>query len=129
MKRIAPLLFLCSLLPTVVLADEAAEVKRLAPKYGVTAENIEFRLWDGCRVDLLSPTHAIEVDYAKKWAEACGQALYYATLTRRKPGIILLVDDRDRQARLIYRCQTVCARVGIDLWLEPKAEKKVMSDE
>ncbi len=51
---------------------------------------LEHRLSDGARVDCLNSTYAIEVDYVDHWAESVGQALYYASATHRKPGIILL---------------------------------------
>ena len=115
MKRYV--LALC-LLTTTATADELSECRRLAPKYGA---ELEVRLWDGTRVDLLNDEYAIEVDWAGssgKWAEAIGQSLYYAELTNRKPGIILLVKDIERERRYIYRCQTVCSKHGIRLWIE-----------
>src|SRR5690606_10034966 len=50
----------------------------------------QFRTPDGSYVDLLTPTHAIEVDFPHKWAEAVGQSLFYAAVTERQPGILLL---------------------------------------
>jgi hypothetical protein len=44
----------------------------------------------GARIDCLTAEYAIEVDYVDHWAESVGQALYYASATKRKPGIILL---------------------------------------
>lgn len=94
---------------------EPDEVRRLAPKYEAEVEVV---LWDRTRVDMVTATHAIEVDWADKWAEAIGQALYYADLTRKKPGIVLLVRDPNEEARFIYRLQTVCVKRGIDFWIE-----------
>ena len=34
---------------------------------------VEVVMKDGTRCDILTATHAIEVDFAKKWAEAIGQ--------------------------------------------------------
>jgi len=56
---------------------------------------IEHRLPDKARVDCLMPDYAIEYDHAKKWGEAVGQALYYASQTNRKPGIALIVGPSD----------------------------------
>ena len=98
--------------------DELAEAQRLAPKYSA---EVEVQLWDRSRCDLLSDEYAIEIDWASKplkWAEAVGQSLYYAELTGRKPAIILLVEDRERDMKNVYKCQTVCARVGIRLFVE-----------
>ena len=38
----------------------------------------EYKLPDYTRVDCLTDTHAIEFDFANKWAESIGQALHYA---------------------------------------------------
>jgi len=83
------------------------------------------RLWDGTVCDYMTETHAIEIDWAAngKWAEAVGQAIYYATVLKKRPGIIMLtkwgLNDRAKalQKGYVYRCQTVCAQVGIHLWV------------
>lgn len=75
----------------------------------------QFRTPDGSYVDVLTPTHAIEVDYGPKWKEAVGQALFYAITTEKQPGIILLVRDWDRERVYYLRCLAVCARHGIKL--------------
>lgn len=51
---------------------------------------LEWPVANGGRVDCLSATHAIEVDFSGKWHQALGQALYYSTETGKRPGIILL---------------------------------------
>lgn len=53
----------------------------------------EFVLWDGTRVDCLAKDYAIEFDFAKKWAESVGQALYYAKMTGKKPAVVLILED------------------------------------
>lgn len=89
--------------------------ERLHSKYG---GKLEYRLWDGARVDVLTEEEAIEIDFARKWAEAIGQAKYYSYVTGKKPAIILLIVDREKDGNFIYRCQTVCTRDGIRLYLE-----------
>lgn len=42
----------------------------------------EFYNPDGTRTDCISASHAIEVDFSYKWAEAIGQALHYALWTK-----------------------------------------------
>ncbi len=48
-------------------------------------------LWDMTRVDCLAKDYAIEFDFAKKWAEAIGQSLYYSKLTGKKPAVTLIL--------------------------------------
>ena len=54
---------------------------------------IEVTLPDKTRCDCLTDGHAIEFDFGDKWAEAIGQALYYAIQTNKKAGIVLILED------------------------------------
>ncbi len=53
---------------------------------------VEYKLKDGRRVDCLTKTHAIEMDFASKWPEAIGQSLDYSMLTGKKAGIVLILN-------------------------------------
>ena len=60
--------------------------------------DVEYKLKDGRRVDCLTDTHAIEMDFASKWPEAVGQSLDYAMLTGKQAGIVLILNkDSDLQ--------------------------------
>jgi len=48
-------------------------------------------LWDMTRVDCLAKDYAVEFDFAKKWAESVGQALYYSKMTGKKPAVTLIL--------------------------------------
>lgn len=95
--------------------DERAQVEFLKEKYEAQSE---VRLWDKTRCDLLSATHAYEVDWAHNFAEGVGQALYYGKITERKPGLILLVKDLDKEQRFIYRARIACDAAGVELFVE-----------
>ena len=47
------------------------------------------------RIDLLTETHAFEIEWAPKWKEAIGQALWYALQTNTQPGIILILKGKE----------------------------------
>lgn len=72
---------------------------------------------DGTRVDCLTTTHAVEFDFAAKWAEAIGQALHYGRTTGKRGAVVLILEDGkdvDYWARLvadIYHYQ-----LPVDLW-------------
>ena len=53
----------------------------------------EVILWDMTRVDCMTKDYAIEFDFAKKWAEAIGQSLYYSKLTGKSPAIVLILTN------------------------------------
>jgi hypothetical protein len=77
----------------------------------------EYRLWDGTRVDVLTPRHAIEVEWATKWAESFAQSVYYAETADKVPAVILLVKDFKTEERYVYRAKVVAAKLNILLWL------------
>jgi hypothetical protein len=100
----------------LILLTEAQHATQIAEELKGKTEVV---LWDRTRVDILTKEYAYEVDWASKWAESIGQSLYYAELTGRKPGIILL--SKKTEGRFIYRAQTVCAKHNIKLivrWIE-----------
>jgi len=56
---------------------------------------VEVVLPDKTRCDCLTETHAIEFDFGSKWAEAIGQALYYAIHANKRAGIVLVLEKKD----------------------------------
>ena len=90
----------------------------------------ERQLWDRTRVDILTDNLAIEADWAYKWAEAIGQSAWYALQTKRKPGVLLLSYDLNKDSKHIYRCNVVCAASNTELWLVDckKAEIHINGD-
>lgn len=75
----------------------------------------EYRLWDGTRVDLKNAKYAFEVDWAKKWPEAFGQAVWYALETELSPAVILLTDSIERDSAFIYRAKAVGAHLKVNV--------------
>ncbi len=76
---------------------------------------LEYRLSDGTRVDCLTSEYAVEVEYAHKWAEAIGQSLFYAKMTGKKPGIVLIMREKGDE-RFAKRLRTVAGQEGIKVW-------------
>ena len=93
---------------------EAKYQQRAAKRLGGKTEVV---LFDGTRADIVTMSWAIEVDYADKWAEAIGQSLYYAAVTQKEPGIVLILENRSRDTKYVQRCLVLCHKLGIKLWL------------
>ena len=103
-------IFLLLALPLFGKQSERYYQEQFAKEIG---GQVEVVMKDGTRCDILTSTHAIEVDFAKKWAEAIGQSLNYAMQTGKRPGVALIVHpqfpvtectgemDRSFQARII----------------------------
>jgi len=77
----------------------------------------EYRLKDKTRVDCLLDEYAIEVDFAKKWAESIGQSLFYANATSRKPAVLLIMENQQRDEKYLRRLESVSAKHHIDIWV------------
>lgn len=102
---------------TAAVAGEAKIRDRLCRGLQTEAPIVGTRL----RVDCLSPTHAIEIDFSAKWAEAIGQALVYAATADRRPGIILVCRSRSNPALCLRHGllveETLSRRnLGVTLW-------------
>jgi hypothetical protein len=79
---------------------------------------MEYRLKDNTRVDCITNKYAIEVDWAKKWAEAIGQSLYYAKMTNKQPAIGLICSKNDN--RFKKRVLKIAKKYNIKLFFIKK---------
>lgn len=75
----------------------------------------EYRLADETRVDCLTDKYAIEFDFAQKWAESIGQALYYSYRTGKVPGIVLIL-EKPSDHKYYERIKPLCDKYGIILF-------------
>lgn len=78
----------------------------------------EITLEDRTRLDCLTYAHAIEFDFADKWAEALGQALHYGRVTGMPPGVVLIVENPD-DMRYVERFNMAVSHYGltIEMWV------------
>ena len=77
----------------------------------------EFRNPDNTRVDCLTDNYAIEFDFAEKWAESIGQALYYGLLTNKNSGIVLISENGKKDLPYIKRAALLAKKYNIKLWV------------
>lgn len=71
---------------------------------------------DKARVDCVTDTHAIEFDFANKWAESIGQAIYYSVELEKKAGVVLIVEDKIKDQRYINRLLKANQKLNMDIW-------------
>ena len=96
MKKILPLFIL------VLLCSISVEAKHLYKeadyqKAWCSIHNgiIEYINKDMTRVDCLTKNHAVEFDFANKWAESVGQAEYYALMTGLRGKVVLIIENEN----------------------------------
>ncbi len=73
---------------------------------------MEYENKDKTRVDCLTEKHAVEFDFANKWAESIGQALHYGIMTGKKPMVVLILEN-EQQMKYYNRVKKVGDKYGI----------------
>ncbi len=75
----------------------------------------EFRNQDSTRVDCLTEKNAIEMDFAEKWAEGVGQALYYQHMTGKKGKVVLILENPEIEIKYYERTKTLSKIYNFDV--------------
>jgi hypothetical protein len=117
--RLLLLLFLLPVFWSSLAAQQEADyISTLAAHLGAQKE---VSVTSG-RVDLLTTTHAIEVERAAKWKNSIGQALWYGLQTNLKPGIILIIqspEDRKYTIQLGSALRYAGIEDQVRVWIYP----------
>lgn len=77
---------------------------------------MEYQLEDKARVDCLTKRYAVEVDFAPKWAECIGQALYYGQSTKHKSACLLIMENEEKDLKYYKRIQAVSKKHRIKIF-------------
>ena len=75
----------------------------------------EVILKDKTRVDCVTKNYAVEFDFASKWAESIGQAMYYAKMTGKNPAVILII-EKPSDFKHYKKAEKITGDLGIKLW-------------
>lgn len=76
---------------------------------------MEYENSDFTRVDCLTKTHAVEFDFANKWHESIGQALHYGLMTGKKPMVVLILDNPEKQMVYFTRIKKIGKKYKFDV--------------
>ena len=76
---------------------------------------MEYRLSDNTRVDCMTDILAVEFDFANKWAECIGQALYYGRQTKKQPACVLIMENGEKDLKYLYRLRRAAYKKGVNM--------------
>lgn len=90
------------------LSSANAKTKHLEKEYQelwckAKGGQLEYILNDKTRIDCLLPNMAVEFDFAPKWHECIGQALYYGNKTNRTPACVLIMENGEKDLKYLKR--------------------------
>lgn len=74
------------------------------------------------RIDLLTEEYAIEIEFANKWKQSIGQALWYGLQTTKTPGIILIKRDGSADNKYVVQLGSTLSYAGLNnirVWVWP----------
>ena len=97
--RIASMFFILIISPSLLLAKREHPEKWYQQRWCEAHQgHVEVVLPDGTRCDCVTDTHAIEFDFGSGWAESIGQGLHYSSMTKKKAGVVLILETmKDRK--------------------------------
>ena len=94
-KWIGFCLFFVLLIPTIGAQTNLQYEKTYAKIIqGEIGGALEVSMSDDSRADLVTTHVAYEIDFAEKWKESIGQALWYAIQSNKRAGIILIRETK-----------------------------------
>jgi len=110
---------LCFSLPV----QAAKHPERWYQQQWCTSGIMEYVLPDRTRVDCLTETHAVEIDFAAKWYEGYTQARWYAANTGRRAALLLIIEN-ETDRRHVKRAQRLREHYDdpIDIWIIRSAD-------
>ena len=83
----------------------------------ISGGKTEYVLHNRTRVDILTDKYSIEVEFANNWAESIGQSIYYSMITDKEPGILLIIEDKEKDIKYFNRLMLVALEYGISIWV------------
>lgn len=125
MKTLLSIFFM--LLSLSLISQSEAQYSRLINQ--TLGGQLEYRVTSG-RVDILTEKYAIEVEFARKWKQAIGQALWYGLQTNKQSGIVLIVESSS-DYKYFNQLNSALRYAGlegnIEVWLYPNDFKSLSS--
>lgn len=118
MTKPLSLLICLALISSPALAKRKQHERAYQEQWCKSKGQTEVRQSDRTRVDCLTATHAIEFDFANKWAESIGQALGYAMMTSKRAGVVLIVEDKKNYTKWLKLNSVIMHhKLPIDTWI------------
>ena len=71
---------------------------------------------DGGIADCITEEFAAEIDFAPNWKEAVAQSVIYAIMADKKPAVVLIIENPERELRYLQQLKKVTGHLDILMW-------------
>lgn len=71
---------------------------------------------DGGTADCITKEYAAQIDFAPNWKEAVAQSVLYAIQTDKKPAVVLIIENPERELRYLQQLKKVTGHLDILMW-------------
>jgi hypothetical protein len=118
MVKVALIVSIIFIIPSILLAKREHPEKWYQERWcREQGGKLEVVLPDRTRCDCLTDNYAIEFDFGSNWAEAIGQSAYYSVQTKKKEGIVLILENlKDRKYWIRLNATIEHFDLPIDTW-------------
>ncbi len=118
MVKVALILSIIFLFPSLLSAKREHPEKWYQERWcREQGGQVEVVLRDRTRCDCVTDTHAIEFDFGSGWAESIGQGLHYSTISKKRAGIVLILETmKDRKYWIRLNTTIQHFNLPIDIW-------------
>ncbi len=103
MRFLLVLIMLCTINSAAFCARQYSEKTYQKQWCNSKGGQLEYQLNDKTRVDCLTEKYAVEFDFANKWHECIGQALYYGQKTKKIPACVLIMENEEKDVKYLKR--------------------------
>ena len=76
-----------------------------------------YTLSDGSRVGCYTASHVIEIKNAYNWTTALGQTLYNSLITKKKGGVVLIMEHPDRDRSHLNKLIKIAKQHRVYVWV------------
>ena len=117
-QMIVTIFIIIFLIPSLLLAKREHPEKWYQERWcREQGGQVEVVLPGKTRCDCVTDTHAIEFDFGSGWAESIGQGLHYSSMTKKKAGIVLILESmKDRMYWIRLKKTIEHFDLPIDTW-------------
>ena len=77
---------------------------------------VDVPMKDGSVADCITEKYAADIDFAPNWKEAVAQSVLHSIMTKKKPAIVLIVENPERELKYLEQLKTVTGHLEIMLW-------------